>query len=477
MPTDSDEVFVLATRRAVLGAALALLGVGPLPAQTDDSLLVTGVRIVDPAAGTLSEPSDLLIEEGLIRTVAAMDTISADRADVVVAAAGLYALPGLIDVHAHIGDGGVGEQTEADRTQALDQFVRYGVTTIFVPGGGGGNDDQMARWKRRCGSGELRCPDLYGSGALITAPGSHPYPMWGFAADAPAQAVYDRGGVGFSIDTDLSGLLDFKVERGADAIKIVIEDAIGDEVPTPRLSTAQIATLVEEAHRRGLRIHAHVSLARHVTDAVAAGIDSIMHSTDDPLPQSVLEQMARRGVFYVATLSLFDGFFDRTAGRMGAAHEPYALAGVSERALSSLQDYAESPFSPDEAATVGQVIRANLSRAAAAGVPLALGSDVNNPSVFPGYAAHEELELMVDAGLDPARALAAATVGGAAFLGHENRLGRIAPGYEADFLLLRRNPLEDVKNTRSIDVVIHDGRVLSDPVDTRLQDELPRLER
>jgi imidazolonepropionase-like amidohydrolase len=229
----------------------------------------------------------------------------------------------------------------------------------------------------------------------------------------------------------------------------------------PRLSKAKVAELVVAAHEHGLRIFAHVSQPEHVVDAVAGGIDGVMHSSEGPIPDTVLEEMARREVFYVATLSLYDGFIDHAFGRFD--QEPFAVAGVSPRALTSLEDegWRSAPFdTPEEALAIQAALYDNLRRAVAAGVPLALGTDVNNPTVFPGYSAHEELALMVEAGLTPAQALTAATQGGAAFLEKETSLGRIAPGYAADLLLLTGNPLEDILHTRTLHTVIHHGHVV-----------------
>ena len=436
------------------------------PSVPMESLLITGASIIGADEGTASAPGDILIADGKIVEVAVAGTIVRDRAATVLPAEGMFVMPGLIDVHAHIGDGGLGEQSEQDREDALAQFARYGVTTIFVPGGGGGNDDQLARWKQRCRSGELLCPGLYGSGALITAPGSHPIgTIWNLPADVDPAVVYERGAVAVAEDEPVGPLFDRKLALGVDAIKIIIEDGIGPRYPMPRLSNAKIAELVEASHARGLRVFAHVSMPEHVEDGVNGGVDGVMHSAEELIPDAVLAEMARRRTFYVATLSLYDGFFDLAHGRF--QQEPYAKTGVSERALASLEGFRGTPFeTPEQARLVEAAIRDNLRRAGAASVPLALGTDVNNPQVFPGYSAHEELALMVEAGLTPAQALAAATTGGASFLGKESSLGRIASGYEADLLILSGNPLDDILNTRTLRAVIHDGRVVDDIVST-----------
>lgn len=428
------------------------------PAPPANSLLITGVSIVDPAAETTSPTSDVLISDGVIVQIAAAGSISPQLAARHLAADGLYALPGLIDVHAHIGDGGLGRQTKEDRRRALHQFVDYGVTTIFVPGGGGGNDHHLADWKTYCAEATSVCPGLYGSGALITAPGSHPIgTIWGMPDDTDPQVIYERGAIAVAEEDPVEPVLDTKVAMGVDAIKIVIEDGIGPRYPMPRLSKRKVAELVDASHQRGLRVFAHVSRPSHVIDGVEAGIDGVMHSSEDPLEDSLLATMAEEKVFYVATLALYQGFIDHAFQRWDP--EPFALQGVSPRALASLEDEnsRQPADTPEGATAIEAALRDNLRRAAAAGVPLALGTDVNNPRVFPGYSAHQELALMVDAGLTPAQALTAATVGGAAFLEQEESLGKLATGYRANLLLLEDNPLDDIRHTRSLREVVIDG--------------------
>ena len=277
-----------------------------------DSLLITGVLIIDSSAGSVSQPRDIFIIGARIAEIAEPGVIPRHRAASVINGDGLFALPGLIDVHAHIGDGGVGQQSEPDRIGALTQFVRYGVTTIFAPGGGGGNDRQLAEWKKM--SGELLFPGIYGSGAIITAPGGHPIgTIWNMAEDADPTVIYERGATAVAEEDDVDALLEQKKAMGVDAIKIVIEDGPGPWYPKPRLSRAKIAQLVDAAHRRGLRVFAHISTSVHLTDGVESGVDGVMHSAEDPIDDAILARMARQKTFYTPTLALYDGFFQTSA--------------------------------------------------------------------------------------------------------------------------------------------------------------------
>lgn len=437
----------------------------PTPAS-ERSLLITEVSIIDAESGSASAPQDILIQGGRIAALAPAGTLTAPAGTPRLDGSGQFAMAGLIDVHAHVGEGGIAPGDDATRARALRQFLRYGVTTLFVPGATGASDADFPALRERCRSVVASCPGLYGSGSLITAPGSHPVStIFNMAVDPPASAMEAIGVTMLQPGADIAALIDAKRAAGVDAIKIVIEDGPPPWYPKPRLSDAQIREIVVAAHARSLPVFAHISNSEHVRIALDAGVDGIMHSPIDRLPDALVRRMAEQRMTFVGTFALYDGFV--TWARKERESDPYALAGVEPSAIESL---TAPPFleaaAEDEAGALAYLANAsdNLRRAAAAGVPIALGTDVNNPFVFPGYSAHEELSWMVRAGLTPAQALHAGTIGGAAFLRTSPRIGRIAPGYEADLVLLARNPLVRIENSRSIVAVIADGERVPDVV-------------
>lgn len=408
----------------------------------------------------------MLVADGIVVRVAQFGEIETQDDVEVVDASGLYLLPGLIDVHAHLGDGGLRANTTEDLEQALGQFVRYGVTAVFVPGGGQGNDVQLRDWKLHCAENPGSCPRLFGSGSLITAYGSHPITtIWALPADSDPELIRARGAIGITEQDSVDDLIQEKLSANVDALKIVVDDGPGPFAPKPRLSRAKVAEICTKAHAEGLRVFAHISLAEHVDDVVDGNCDGIMHSPANPISKETLRKMAEGGVYYVPTLSIFDALSDQAAGRR--EHDQYALAGVSRRALESLQadEYWESGVgSPEMMSAVLETMKGNLSAASEAGVPIALGTDTDNPQVFPGFAVHEELELMVEGGLSEAEALKAATVTAAGFLDQHEHLGKLQSGFNADIVALRRNPLADIRNTRAIEFVVVGGARVSNAV-------------
>jgi len=437
--------------------------------EAPQDLLITNATIIDLTTGSLSDPQQILIDGGEITSI---EPMSAHQPPVVVEtidASGGFILPGLIDVHAHIGDGGLGEQTLADQEQALEQFVRFGVTTIFVPGGGGGNDEQLTEWKRRCVAGEIVCPGLFGSGDILTSYGSHPITtIWAMDANVDPELAHQRGARSIRPDEAVTPYIAQKVKADVDAIKIIVDDGPGPFYPRPIFLAEKVKEIVDAATAHNLNVVAHVSTAQHITIAVQGGVHATMHSAEDLIPDPLLATMAERGVHYVATLALYDGFDDKAHGRR--EQDSYAERNVSPRALESLRDdaYWERVMdSPEESEAFMQSIFSNLIRAEKAGVPIALGTDVNNPQVFPGYSVHEEMELMVAAGFSPRRALLAATTGGAHFLEATDELGSIEVGYKADLIILDQNPLDEITHSRSLRLVIQNGNVVRETAQLR----------
>jgi imidazolonepropionase-like amidohydrolase len=432
----------------------------------DNSLVITGVSLIDTEQGTVSEPQDILIDRGRIAAVAPAGALTVPAGIRQVDGSNRFALAGLIDVHAHVGEGGIGPQDDSSRDRALEQFLRYGVTTIFVPGATGAGDADFRRLVDRCRSATAACPGISGTGSIITVPGSHPvstiFQMPANVSDAATEA---RGVTMLRPGMDVDALIAKKKAAGASAIKIIIEDGPPPWYPKPRLTDEQIASIVKAAHAKSLPVYAHISTSELTELALNAGVDGIMHAPTDRLPDEVIRGMAARGMWYVPTLALYDGIL--TWARKQRESDPYALKGVEPSAIASL---AAPPFlaasHEDEAGALAYLRSAtdNLRRASLAGVPIALGSDVNNPFVYPGYSAHEELAWMVKAGLTPAQALRAGTIGSAAFLKASNHLGQIAPGHEADLIILARNPLDAIENSRSIVAVISDGYLVPEPV-------------
>jgi imidazolonepropionase-like amidohydrolase len=166
----------------------------------------------------------------------------------------------------------------------------------------------------------------------------------------------------------------------------------------------------------------------------------------------------RRGIYVVPTVA---GYI--MPGTWGDPSEwltdPF-LRGVERRLLDTLRaDPMVDPVDESGWAYRREVLQM-LKDAHEAGVELVCGTDPPVPYVFHGYSVHQELELMVEAGLTPMEALVTATRRPAEMLGEQDVFGTVEPGKRADLLILSANPLEDIRNTRTLETVVLDGRVI-----------------
>ena len=435
-----------------------------LAAQPGD-LLIRGATWVDVSAGRLVPDTSFRIEGGRITERVSGWQLEPPPGAPVLEAEGAYAMPGLVDVHAHLGSGGISEADAAAVRWSLEQYLRSGVTTILVLGSRGGNDEQAAELKRAERAGEIVAPRILATGDLLTDPGSHPITTLArLSPDTPPDVLHARGITAIREGEDPEPIVRRKAELGLDAVKIIVESGPGPFQPKPRISRETATRIVAAAERHGLDVYVHATSPEEVLDAVRAGAHAIVHSVEDAdLDAAQLEEVRAAGVHWAATLSIFHGF-----AIVHGVHPQaplYEADTVSRRALRSLQHPLfrigiQTMASEEQIARALETAGRNLVALHRAGVPIALGTDSSMPYVFPGYSAHVEMELMAEAGLAPVEVLRAATVGGADALGLEDEIGTLAPGRAADLLLLDADPLAEVAHSRRIRHVIARGRVV-----------------
>jgi imidazolonepropionase-like amidohydrolase len=207
-----------------------------------------------------------------------------------------------------------------------------------------------------------------------------------------------------------------RIRAGDDWVKVFASDGSYDNVSeTQTLSYEEIKAAVDATHALGKRIAVHSYGSSGARDAVRAGADSVEHAVD--LDDITLEEMARRGVFYVPTID----------------HNRYYIDAKDEFG-----------FPPEVEEPLRMFIARNLEtakRAHEAGVPIAMGSD----AVFTMFGQNSrELGWLVKAGMTPEEALTAATVNGARLLGLQDTLGQIGQGFLADIIAVDGNPLTDI---------------------------------
>jgi imidazolonepropionase-like amidohydrolase len=256
------------------------------------------------------------------------------------------------------------------------------------------------------------------------------------------------------------------VDRYADAkVDLIKMHIFGTPDDTP---PAVYKVLIDEAHKRGLRVAAHLFYLKDAHGLLDAGVDVIAHSVrDQDVDAKLIADIKRRDVGYIPTLTrdLAIFVYESTPPFF---KDPFFLRRVDfyGKQMTQLSDPAQqekirnNPEAQSTKKALEQGSR-NLKTLADAGVTIGLGTDSGiNLGQWQGYFEHVEMEMMVKAGLTPMQALVAAT-SGAARVWKLEQLGAIQTGKQADLLVLNANPLSDIRNSRQIHSVWIGGRQLA----------------
>lgn len=461
-------------------SALALLlasAQAPATAATHAVLAIDQVQVVDVAAGRVIADRCVRIEQGNIARIARAGSRRCVRGAEHHVMDGRFLIPGLIDMHAHLSlgpaemrrvRGQVRMLAEADDAIAehnAHRLVAFGVTTIRNPGG---DLAAAGRYKARRAAGELIGPESFDAGEVINTS----------SVQGLATAVRTV--------EDIRRVVDAQVADGADWIKLYTG-----------LSPQLLQAGIDAAHAHGRPAVAHLE-AIPWPDALAMGLDGIVHLM--PISPALLDAEARshwRASARPGTFAFFEWWehfdpdgpggdalvaafeqhrpvFDATLVAFHAAfvqdqdnvYKDDARRHAHARLLASWEEWFTFAmgWEPEDflrARAIWPKVQRLAVRLHGTAARMTLGTDMSNPWIAPGISLHREMHLLAEAGVSPERILAAATVNAADALGASERLGRIAPGYEADLVVLDGNPLADIGHTQAIHAVVLDGRFMS----------------
>lgn len=423
-----------------------------------DTTIIENARVFD-GEKDLGQVSLLIADGRIQRITQAGDTdlpTDARRID----HAGRYIIPGLINNHAHVGntqgiEHGDRFYTEEIVARDLRQFQAYGVTTVVALGMNGRAFYDIRNALR---DQPMRGAQLFGAGAGIGAvAGAPPATNMGLADDPvarPADAAAARAAVREQIDA------------GVDFIKLWVDDLGGSAPPMP----AEVyRAAIDEAHRHGKLVAAHIHDLAPAADLVASGVDIIAHGVRDaPISQTMLNAMREAGTGYIATLQIDE------ANYLYAEHpewlqQPFLRAALPDALYAQFanpqwqQQKLADPATARHRAALAMNLR-NLDTLRQAGIHIGFGTDAGAlPQRVPGFAEHRELELMQQAGYSPQHALTTATRDAARLQKFDDR-GLLQAGMRADFIVLDADPLTDIRHTRRIHEVWQAGQRVAGPV-------------
>jgi imidazolonepropionase-like amidohydrolase len=251
-----------------------------------------------------------------------------------------------------------------------------------------------------------------------------------------------------------------------DVIKIWVDNYYGQFQKS--MKEEVYAAIIRQAHKHGIRVAAHLY---HLTDArklVAAGIDIMAHSIrDGEIDDSLIAAMKSGSVAYIPTLSL-DEFATAYLDDPSWLKDPFFRNSLEPGVYTMITSAAykerlrNSAVTAQEKAALHYAL-INLRKLFKAGILIGMGTDSGaSPVRAQGFSEHLELELMVQAGLTPLEAIKVATFNSARILRIESDRGTLEAGRRADFIVLDKDPNQDIRNTRTISGIWSDGVRVSD---------------
>lgn len=430
---------------------------GPSAAAESATYAFVDVSVISMDAPDVAPHRTVVVEGDRIVTVGPVGTVTVPSGATVVDGGGRFLLPGLADMHTHIGADYRPGQTGPRADLLL--YLATGVTTIRNAVG----SQDMLRLAAAIDDGTLLGPRMEVASPLLEGEDA----VWDFAVRV------------LSADAARAAVRRFAAE-GFESIKVY-----------HTLSREAYLAIADEARQLGVPFFGHVPFDVGVEEVLAEGQASIEHFRGydiDGLPREALvkdggrsaerfaswlhmsdarmDELVRATVesgawncptFVVNSMLINAGRLDEFADHPMAAFMPAALLrGYRESGLEEL-------FSPESREMLGRArprMLEFLARLHAAGASLMTGTDTF-PSVVPGFTLLDEIATFVEAGLSPYEALQAATTAPARFLGEADTRGKVLPGMEADLVLLGANPLEDIGHLWRMEGVMADGRWLT----------------
>jgi len=349
-------------------------------------------------------------------------------------------MPGLADMHVHLTGCWDGIGTDLLGYQRyLNAMLYSGITTVLDTGN---YQPWVLQLRQEAANGHLLSPRIYCTGAMIDAAD----PAW----PDLAYSLTSR--------TQIPEFVRRDKQNGVDLIK-----------GYANLSDRMLRRLVDEAHKEKLRVVIDQWERNGSPDLVQTGIDGFAHAPTRKMSAADIQMMKEHELFVITTLVVEEYSGRRRLADLKFLDEPLIAQTTPPWFLSDLRAEATRSLSAAEktdvqrSATGFEEMQRNVKKLFDAGLVLAAGTDAPYPGVFQGEAIHHELELFVAAGLTPLEAIRVATFNAARIMHAEEEWGSLQAGRAANVLIVAGNPAEHISDTRKLETVILNGRVLDRP--------------
>ncbi|HEY3314667.1 MAG TPA: amidohydrolase family protein [Bacillota bacterium] len=400
-----------------------------------ERIALVGGKLIDGTGAPPVPDGVVLISDGLIEAAGPRARVGLPAGYRVVDCARKGVLPGLADMHVHLCGGWDGESSEMLGFQRyLNAFLYAGVTTVFDVGN---VFPFIIQVRREIEAGRIPGPRVHTVGPLLDGPD----PFW-----FPLSRVITSVAQIPSVVAQLKA-------AGVDALKAYSQ-----------LSPVHLQALVREGASHGLPVILDAWYSNGSYDLMkSTGIAAWGHlDSFEPMTEREIEYMRTMKIGQLTTLTVFEAFSRRRLRDLAFLKEPIIADTTPPYVFEELRAYAARAIadpSAGQSAAVGR-LEVGLKNAKAlhdAGVLLVAGTDAPYPGDFQGEGLHRELELLVEAGLEPVEAIACATGNAARFVRAESKWGTLAPGLAADVIVVDGDPAERIGDSRRIDLVIQGG--------------------
>ncbi len=449
-------------------------------------LVLTNVTVIDVSGGPPVRNLTVVIRNDRIDAISKRALIHLGRNVEVVNAAGKFLIPGLWDMHVHTA---ARPESDLSSRSLLAMYLAYGVVGVRDMGG---DWSRLAPLRKGLAAGTLAGPALLAAGPFVDGPQEANPAMLSVASPEEARAAVRKlksDGVDFvKAQAGLSREAFFALADEARKARMVLAGHVPELLNAAEVSDAGQKTIEHVSpalpgdagillacSSREDELRRELAALRDLEAKPNASADeyrartrklqaALLDSYDAAKAEALMRRLVKNQTWVVPTLIWSQSFRPLSREDTGADLPMNQLpVHLRQRWLAGRQRYLEA-VAPETLALNQRVARQSLDLVRAlhrAGVPLLAGTDSKDAFVVPGFSLHQELELLVQAGLSPLEALRTATLNSAALLDLARERGAVEKGRAADLVLLDANPLEDIRNTRRIYGVVKGGKYFS----------------
>jgi imidazolonepropionase-like amidohydrolase len=447
----------LYTAGACLAGAIAIYAQGSAPA----AVVYDGARLIIGDSTATIDSGTFIVENGRITAVGPSGKVTVPPRASRVDLAGKTVMPAMNNVHLHIGYEGFTTWSAKNHTAAnvLDHLKReafYGVGAVMTMG------DQPSDWamqfQRDQEAGKFTPAAKFLFAAGMAPPGGGPDSLL-IQGTTPLKAVYE-----ISTPQEARAAVATIAGKKIEHIKIWVDDRDANRGSKQKMPLDVVNAIVEDAHKRGITVHAHATTLPNQKAVVKAGVDVLVHTvTNEKIDEEYAAILREKRPYWATVMGLGD-----RPEICDPESEAFVAQALPAKAIDDIREGRNAFKMPGCAAAPTpnetrrqENLQYNFPRMLASGARLVLSTDAGVlPKYTFGSAEHHELEMFVELGLNPAQALIAATSRPAELLRLRDS-GTLAVGKRADFVVLNANPLENIRNTRLIERVYLNGARLN----------------